>query len=316
MRPLITVIIPVFNAEPYLEECILSVVNQDFKEIELIVVDDCSTDNSYKIAERFAANDDRIILLRQKRNLGVAVARNRGLSVAKGDLVLFLDSDDYLLDNCLKKLDRLQKSTDADVIVSLPVSNNNNVLNEKLEFFNRKKAIKYFLNCRKISGYSGGKLYKRSIISKIRFHDDMRYGEDGVFSFDSICNSSIVIYTNYKFYKYRIRNNSLTGRNTDFSDKNLDIFKQIKYLKKINADFPIRWLRIFEFVLFLSEIKNYENSSKSTKKKYAKIFNLMYNYCSRNWLNVAISTINLRIKKDAILFGIHKMGNRYENKNL
>lgn len=312
---MITVIIPVFNSESYLEECILSVVNQDFKEIELIVVDDCSTDNSYKIAERLAANDDRIILLRQKRNLGVAAARNRGLSVAKGDLVLFLDSDDYLFDNCLKKIDTLQKRTGADVIISLPVGNNN-VLNEKLEFFSRKKAIKYFLNCRKISGYSWGKIYKRSIISKIRFHDDMSYGEDGVFSFDSICNSNIIIYTNYKFYKYRIRNNSLTGRNTDFSDKNLDIFKQIKYLKKVNVDFPIKWLRIFEFVLCLSEIKNYENSSKNAKRKYSKTFELMHNYCSENWLNVAIHTINLRVKKDAILFGIHKIGNRYENKNL
>ena len=93
--PKVSVIIPVYNVEKYLRQCLDSVVNQTLKDIEIICVDDGSTDNSLAILEEYAANDDRFIILEQK-NQGAGAARNKGLEVAKGEFVHFMDSDDWI----------------------------------------------------------------------------------------------------------------------------------------------------------------------------------------------------------------------------
>ena len=94
-QALISVIIPVYNVEEYLHECVDSVINQTYKNLQIILVDDGSTDSSGKICDEYAENDKRITVVHQK-NGGLSVARNTGLSNAHGDYVYFLDSDDYI----------------------------------------------------------------------------------------------------------------------------------------------------------------------------------------------------------------------------
>src|SRR5690606_18531829 len=92
-NPLISIVVPVYNSEKYLPECIESILNQNYANIELIIVNDGSTDNSLSIAEKFSENDSRIKILSQ-RNSGVSAARNLGISIAQGDYIGFVDSDD------------------------------------------------------------------------------------------------------------------------------------------------------------------------------------------------------------------------------
>ena len=110
--PKVSVIIPVYNSEKYISECLDSVLNQTFKDIEIICIDDGSTDKSFDILNRYNIKEKRITLLTQK-NLGQSVARNKALEIAKGEYIYFLDSDDYiepnLIEECIKKLDETQE---------------------------------------------------------------------------------------------------------------------------------------------------------------------------------------------------------------
>lgn len=113
-----SVIIPVYNAEDYLKECVGSVLKQDFKDVEIILVDDFSTDKSGKICDDFAGKNKNIRALHQPANLGVSACRNRGIQAAIGQYILFLDSDDYLLGECLGGLARLiEERRKPDIII-------------------------------------------------------------------------------------------------------------------------------------------------------------------------------------------------------
>jgi glycosyltransferase involved in cell wall biosynthesis len=116
--PFITVIIPVFNTASFLAQCLTSIINQQFRDIEIIVVDDYSTDDSIRIVEFFATQDDRISIIKHSANCGAGAARNTGIKRSKGNYILFLDSDDYLFDkSSLLKLSVIAKKVDPEIIL-------------------------------------------------------------------------------------------------------------------------------------------------------------------------------------------------------
>jgi len=112
----ISVIIPMYNSAKYIEECVQSVLNQTYKNIELIIVDDMSSDNSVEIVERF--DDDRIKLIKLAKNVGAALARNRGIDEATGECICFIDSDDYWIADKLEKQIRFIEKNDYTFIYS------------------------------------------------------------------------------------------------------------------------------------------------------------------------------------------------------
>ena len=114
--PKVSVIIPVYNVEKYLRECLNSVINQTLKDIEIILVDDGSTDSSLSICQEYAKKDDRIIVLTQQ-NQGAAVARNNGIKIAKGEYLSILDSDDYFDLSMLEKLYNKAVKDDLDITI-------------------------------------------------------------------------------------------------------------------------------------------------------------------------------------------------------
>lgn len=103
MEPLVSIVTPVYNAQNYLEETILSVINQTYSNWELLLIDDCSTDNSYEIIEKYLKKDKRIRYLKNDKNSGPAITRNKGIKEAKGEYIAFLDSDDLWYENKLEK---------------------------------------------------------------------------------------------------------------------------------------------------------------------------------------------------------------------
>ena len=116
--PLVSVIMPAYNAAPFIEEAIMSVVNQTMSDWELFVIDDCSTDSTFKVAQELAAKDSRIHVLQNDVNMGVAKTRNRGLDICSGDYIALLDSDDYWKSGFLEKMTARAKETKSDIIYS------------------------------------------------------------------------------------------------------------------------------------------------------------------------------------------------------
>lgn len=117
MKPLISVIIPVFRVKDYILRCLKSVKKQNFTSMEVILIDDCGDDASIPFAKKFIGNDPRFRIVRNEKNLGQGPARDRGVKEAEGEYILFLDADDYLADDTLKKLDAVVQQDQPDVIV-------------------------------------------------------------------------------------------------------------------------------------------------------------------------------------------------------
>ena len=112
----VSVIIPVFNVEKYIDKCLDSIVNQTLVDIEIICIDDCGTDNSIRIVENYALKDERITIIYNSKNRGLSTSRNLGLQIAQGKYVYFLDSDDYLEENALEDLYNISEKNQTEVL--------------------------------------------------------------------------------------------------------------------------------------------------------------------------------------------------------
>ena len=138
----VSVIVPVYNVDLYLVECLDSIINQTLKEIEIICVDDCSTDNSYMILEEYSKKDSRIKLIKHKENRGLGPARNTGIENATGEYISFIDSDDYVSLDFLENLYSTAKKFDLDISITQNVIENDNS-NYRNLFFSEKELREY-----------------------------------------------------------------------------------------------------------------------------------------------------------------------------
>lgn len=204
--PLVSVIIPVYNVSPYLARSINSVINQTLNDIEIICVDDASTDNSLEILENFAKNDNRTKVLKHEKNLGVSCARNTALDVAKADYFMFLDPDDWYEPTICEKMYNKIHNNDYDVVVC----NAKITLSEEMNGKNRG-----YTNERDYatinSAWSWNKIFKRKIIAEY----DIKYPE-GLLGEDAYFKNCYYIVSNKKvgiiderLYNYYIRKDSL-----------------------------------------------------------------------------------------------------------
>lgn len=213
--PKVSVIIPVYNVEEYLKECLDSVINQTLKEIEIICVDDGSTDNSLKILKEYAKKDNRISVLTQE-NLHSGAARNAGLAVAKGEYVHFLDSDDWIDNTLYEKMYRCYQEYNVDLVYcSWQVFLEQKTQARYNEAYSRIKLIgensSANKNCVNIEVWN--KLFRRDIIDKKKIGFPLcTYGEDRCFTMMYMFYVEKIFGIDKKLYSYRIRSNSLMGK--------------------------------------------------------------------------------------------------------
>ena len=211
---LISIIIPVYNAEKYLSRCLDSVVNQTYKKLEIIVVDDGSTDNSRKILEKYKKRDNRIVLL-YKDNGGQSSARNIGLKRAKGEYIGFVDSDDYIVDNMYEFLKNMIEQYHADIAMC-------DYTRKKIKLnkgWNEKKIVQYrdedismlFYRLRgEKSFYSvWNRLYRKKLLLGINFIEG-KTTEDVLFTYDVYKKASKVVYSSLKKYMYYTNQTGIT----------------------------------------------------------------------------------------------------------
>ena len=231
---LVSIIVPIYNAEKYLDSCIQSVLRQTYTNWELILIDDGSTDKSGRIAEEYGFADERITVFHQK-NLGVSLARNQGIDEATGNYVVFLDADDELIEDCLAKTVNIAEETNADVVAGRSCENQE--LFQDRIIWTGAEALENSLKDHLFTYSACAKLIRREFIGKTRFTPDIRINEDSYFVFQLLCKQNVFVLINDVIYFYRA--NSESSSRTVFSEKYFDILKvsDLKY-KKIEEQFP------------------------------------------------------------------------------
>lgn len=220
-KPKVSVIIPVYKVEPWLRECMDSVINQTLKEIEIICVNDGSPDNCGKILNEYASKDNRITVIHQK-NQGVSVARNSGLELAHGEYITFADPDDYLNSNAYEIAYGLAKKDDVDILQfgSHRFTDRKIVKQPHQPKVLDMPIISSVSAFNKIDQYVWNKFYNAEIIqqNKLRFISKVKLGEDTIFSYMALAHAKKIKIIPTRLYNYRIRPGSAvsTKKREDF----------------------------------------------------------------------------------------------------
>ena len=278
----ISIIIPVYNAEKYLKRCLESVFNQSYKNYEIIIVDDGSTDNSRKIYNNYSQrNNCRIII---QKNSGPSSARNKGIDIASGDFLFFLDSDDYLEKNCLKELIKKSKQ---DALVGLKhkkVYNDKIVIASGEDEYDIESFQKSILNGKQL-GVVWGFLFDSKVIAnkKIVFDTNTTLCEDTIFLFEYLNNVKKVYFIN-EYYNYYQSNDSITNnKNTKKIITNIvNSFYSINRLneitcKRYKTQIYNAQVRLLKYELSkIYNIRDFKNVLKE-KEIHRKIKELYYN---------------------------------------
>lgn len=279
----ISVIIPIYNVEPYLAECLDSVIHQTYKNLEIILVNDGSTDACHQICEDYAAQDQRIIVI-HKKNGGSAEARNQGLKFATGNLLGFIDSDDVLsLDFYQILLNKLIEN-DSDIVEcgfhAFSKSENINYIYEQkntlLELYDSESAMKSFLEDN-LSVVVWNKLYKIELVKNISFPVG-KYIDDVFWTYKVFAKAKKIAKISAPLYFYRQQTTSIMG--AGYSLKRLDGLEgQEEMIEFIKTNFPnLEYLAIHMFCnasMFhyqqLSKLNHLDPQKKYREKIYAKV---------------------------------------------
>ncbi|WP_251549864.1 glycosyltransferase family 2 protein [Neobacillus muris] len=225
MNPVISIIVPVYNVEPYIKDCINSILTQDFINFELLLVNDGSTDKSGAICDEFAKRDTRVKVI-HKHFEGVSSARNIGISLAQGDFIGFVDGDDHIDKNMYKELHRICIETNSDIaICKLAREVDGKIINVDTNIF-----MKEMNNIEAMKQLFIGKLYRFSLCNKLfRKHcfenvsfPEGRIHEDLSTAYKLFSNANKATYTNYSGYIYVKRQNSILT--SAFNKRRMDAF--------------------------------------------------------------------------------------------
>ena len=225
LEPLVSIIVPIYNTGTYLNRCIQSIVEQTYPQMEIILVDDGSTDDSVAICKDFASKDNRIRFFSQQ-NGGASTARNNGLDYAEGDYVMFVDSDDWIDNDMVEQLSNLLSSSQANIVISnVPGDLKTYQTNMTLE---STKALGILLR----GAWWGpvGKLFLRKAISDLRF-PKATISEDYVFMAKSLSKKGMVIYTPHCYYHREIRKGSLSR--LALCKKKFEEFDNVSYVARL-----------------------------------------------------------------------------------
>lgn len=288
-KDLISVIVPVYKVEKYLEKCIESIIKQTYTNLQIILVDDGSPDNCGKICDEYAKKDLRIEVI-HKANGGLSDARNVGISKAKGRYIGFVDSDDYIKEDMYEILLNLIKKYDADVSICnlYDVIDGNECIRNKengIREYSRLDILKEVLLDKNIQSYAWNKLYEKELFDEIKYPIGKKYEDIGTtFYVFEKCNKIVV--TSEPEYYYLKRSDSLVNNVTestilDYTEiiiqRYLYIKQNIKELRKYNNYYLAKTL-----ITAHNDIENLENISEGMQQRYKKLYELVLEIIKSN----------------------------------
>ena len=231
MAATISIIVPVYNVENYIEECLESVIHQTFRDLEIILIDDGSTDKSGEICDEYARKDARIHVIHQK-NSGLSFARNVGIDRATGDYLMFVDSDDYVTNDFCEALYKKAVNSNADIVIGqyIRIENGqliNGINNIKEGMVSGRDALLMLVG-KKLNYTVWDKLYKRRVFDHIRFPNGKNY-EDHITSRLFLQCAYVYIIDKIVYY-YRVnRAGSITAVNSEKSKADYKVLLQGEY---------------------------------------------------------------------------------------
>lgn len=216
MKELISIVVPVYNVEYFLPKCLLSLVEQTYKRIEILVVDDGSTDSSASICDEYQDKYPDLIHVIHTENHGLSAARNVGLSNAQGAYVGFVDSDDWVEPEMFEVLHTNLKKYDADISSCGLKYDYNEEKNALVKQFpvvkcTRQEFLHAVMTNPQVYGYVWNKLFKTSVLQKLQFDESLRSCEDLDFTVKYAARCDVGVYTQSELYHYRQRLGSMTG---------------------------------------------------------------------------------------------------------
>lgn len=279
MEELISIVVPVYNVEPYLRKCIESIIQQTYKNIEILLIDDGSKDNSGKICDDFAKEDARIKVI-HKKNGGLSDARNVGIDNAKGEYITFIDSDDYISSGYIKYLYNLLVAYNADISICEfeyitesgkrlnHVQDNNNI-----SLFDKRNALYELLDSKLFSNSAWAKLYKTSLFDNIRYPVGKLY-EDVDTTYRVFMRSNKIVFGAQIHYYYLYRIGAISKQK--FTEQRMDaIYFAETMVDKITEQYPdlikIGKCRLFDFYITILKMLDSNKSSDYYKKIKIKL---------------------------------------------
>lgn len=311
---LVSIIVPVYNAEKTIKKCIDSILIQTYTNFELILINDGSKDSSLNILKKYENLDKSVIIISQN-NAGVSTARNRGIKESKGEYILFVDSDDYIEENTLEILVKASEvNNNLDLAIgglSIVKDNNAKHLNaisedkifNNLEFLSKNELFKFIVGpC--------GKLFKTEIIknNNIKFDESLSLGEDTIFVLEYLKYTKDVKFISENLYFINETEGSLSRRNR------LDIFENIMIIYDKSKE-VLEYRNEYKFnkivPFYIRNIKICVNTAVAFKwqnKKYKELCNKIRNMEDFN--NINLNEISL-IKFDKIFFKLLKSNHIY-----
>ena len=305
-RNLVSVLVPVYNVEEYLQKCIDSILLQSYDNIQVVIVDDGSTDRSWEICEEYRLKDRRVEAYHQS-NQGVAATRNHLLDKIRGDYFLFVDSDDWIEQDMVEYLVGLLETKGGEIAMCDRVINDvtPSVIVPDVFSLEKDRAIFDFLQHGYFKGMLWNKLMRLSVLLDNRFASGISYGEDALFCWNILKNVNRVVVSNKQLYHYRMNQNSISHSfgekkftayevwNTITNDTNSLFPKLLVYAQ---AHFCVSMTMVlynaaengYEYDVnikkLLGVVKKYKNKmlfySKRSMKKYfmALVLSISYNF--------------------------------------
>lgn len=313
---LLSVVITNYNGENYIRECIESVLNQTYKNLEIIIVDDGSKDNSLNVIKEYENKDSRISVI-AKKNGGSVSARKAGLQAAKGEYITYIDGDDWIIEDHYEKI--MSKIDDADIIAfSLTCVYDNNTkevisnaaenriyVGDELEKLKRMALYPGELGCFGLFPSMCAKVFRRELIidNLMNVHDDIRMGDDGACTFPSICDAKKIIVDN-KIAGYMYRKNIESSITSSYSFVEFERIEKLfivlsEAFKNRNADYMMNQMTYYLAFLFRTEmVKELSYPKISNISEKIQHINIIKRY---KWIKyiqetVDIDSVNQEIK--------------------
>lgn len=281
----ISIIVPIYNVEKYLDKCIQSIINQTYKNLEIILVDDGSPDNCGEICDKYAGMDGRIKVI-HKKNGGLADARNYGIEQMTGDCVAFVDSDDYIHPQMYERMVYAMEQKNADIVISSwkhvyeDKDEDIKILSEKADISIWEKYSMqnmYFDNPDKriMLTVAWNKLYKKDVFDTLRFPKG-KVHEDEFTTFKTLYNADKVVYIDDELYFYLVRNVSIMG---DFNLKRFDIFdaycEKLRFYNENHENELMKKVVKISMHMLVQYNEWMDKSDKESKNKFIYYYNML-----------------------------------------
>ena len=201
---MVSILVPIYNVSRYLRECVGSLTRQTFTDLQIVLINDGSSDDSWEILQKLAQQDQRLEIYSQP-NCGVAATRNRLLEKARGEFVLFVDSDDWIEQDTVEILMQEQKKEDYDIVMYQLSKHKTDDCR-----YTKEEAIKKFLEHTTFRGSLCDKLIKRDLFEGLRIDETVSYGEDALLVWQVLQRIDKMLFIGQSFYHYRVNKNSLS----------------------------------------------------------------------------------------------------------